>query len=118
MISTERMRKLEVLVLARDIDAVLRFLGFAGCLQLIAEPSQPRELTPDERGIVDLDVKVASLCRFLGVDATPPAGRAQPAGGAQPPWTAKRSSPGPSRCWTRRRTSWTKRRACSRSSSA
>ena len=42
MISSERMRKLEVLVLARDVDAVLRYLGFAGCLQLIAEASQSR----------------------------------------------------------------------------
>ncbi len=76
MISSERMRKLEVLVLARDVDAVLRYLGFAGCLQLIAEASQPRDLTPDERGIADLNAKVASLCRFLGVDTAPPAGSA------------------------------------------
>jgi V/A-type H+/Na+-transporting ATPase subunit I len=79
MISSERMRKLEVLVLARDVDAVLRYLGFAGCLQLIAEASQPRDLTPDERGIADLNAKVSSLCRFLGVTTTPPAGTATPA---------------------------------------
>ncbi len=69
MISTERMRKLEVLVLARDVDEVLRHLGFAGCLQLITEAGPPRELTADERGIVDLNLKITSLCRFLGVDA-------------------------------------------------
>jgi V/A-type H+-transporting ATPase subunit I len=76
MISTERMRKLEVLVLARDVDEVLRYLGFAGCLQLIAEASQPRDLTADERGIADLNLKIASLCRFLGVDAAAPAANA------------------------------------------
>jgi len=81
MISTERMRKLEVLVLARDVDAVLRYLGFAGCLQLIAEASQPRDLTPDERGVADLNLKVASLCRFLGVTPTAPSA---PAGSAPP----------------------------------
>lgn len=74
MISSERMRKLEVLVLARDVDAVLRYLGFAGCLQLITERSQPRDLTPDERAIADLNNKFSSLCRFLGVDAAAPAG--------------------------------------------
>lgn len=79
MISSERMRKLEVLVLARDIDAVLRYLGFAGCLQLIAERSQPRDLTPEERGIADLNSKFSSLCRFLGVDVAPPAGEPAPA---------------------------------------
>ena len=75
MISTERMRKLEVLVLSRDVDEVLRHLGFAGCLQLITEAGPPRELTPDERGIADLKRKITSLCRFLGVDA---AARAAP----------------------------------------
>jgi len=79
MISSERMRKLAVLVLARDIDAVLRYLGFAGCLQLIAERSQPRDLTPEERGIADLNSKFSSLCRFLGVDVAPPAGEPAPA---------------------------------------
>jgi V/A-type H+-transporting ATPase subunit I len=79
MIATERMRKLEVLVLARDVDAVLRYLGFAGCLQLIAEASQARDLTPDERGIADLNAKVSSLCRFLGVEAAAPAGTPPPA---------------------------------------
>jgi V/A-type H+/Na+-transporting ATPase subunit I len=79
MISSERMRKLEVLVLARDVDAVLRYLGFAGCLQLIAERSQPRDLTADERGIADLNNKFASLCRFLGVEAAEPGAGPQPA---------------------------------------
>jgi V/A-type H+-transporting ATPase subunit I len=79
MISTERMRKLEVMVLARDVDGVLRYLGFAGCLQLIAEASQPRDLTPDERGIADLSLKISSLCRFLGVEASTPAGSSPPA---------------------------------------
>ncbi len=79
MISSERMRKLEVLVLARDVDAVLRYLGFSGCLQLIAEATPPRELTPDERGIADLKEKVSSLCRFLGVEPSAPAGGPPPA---------------------------------------
>ncbi|HSV93570.1 MAG TPA: hypothetical protein VLH81_10860, partial [Desulfobacterales bacterium] len=77
MISTERMRKIEVLVLSRDVDEVLRHLGFAGCLQLITEAGPPRELTPDERALVELNLKITSLCRFVGVDAaargtTPP----------------------------------------------
>ena len=92
MISTERMRKLEVLVLSRDVDDVLRHLGFAGCLQLITEAGPPRELTPDERAIVDLNLKVASLSRFLGVDAAA-RGDAPPA-----PIGRERAGPGARRC--------------------
>ncbi len=68
MIVTERMRKLEAMVLRRDVDEVLRYLGFAGCLQLITGGGSPRELAPDERELVDLRGRVEALARFLGID--------------------------------------------------
>ena len=91
MISTERMRKLEILVLSRDVDEVLRHLGFAGCLQLITEAGPPRELTPDERALVEMNLKITSLCRFLGVDAaargaTPPSPTGPPASRRSSGW--------------------------------
>ncbi len=86
MFSTERMKKLELLVLKRDVDDVLRFLGFAGCVQLIADAKEQRELAPDEREIADLKGKVDALARFLGVGpGTPgPKPSAGDAGAARP----------------------------------
>ncbi|MCX7038376.1 MAG: hypothetical protein NT005_04495 [Spirochaetes bacterium] len=74
MLFTERMKKIELLVLKRDVDDVLRYLGFAGCVQLIAENREQRDLTPEEREIADLKGKIDSLARFLGIDAAPAAG--------------------------------------------
>jgi len=65
---TERMKKLEMLIMKKDVDAVMRYLGFAGCLQLIAEGREQRELTAEEREIVDLKIGIESVARFLGVD--------------------------------------------------
>jgi V/A-type H+/Na+-transporting ATPase subunit I len=62
----ERMKKLELLVLKRDVDAVMRYLGFAGCLQLIADGEQT-EPTPAERETAELKVRVDALARFLGI---------------------------------------------------
>jgi len=65
---TERMRKLELLVLKRDMDDVLRYLGFSGCVQLITENRSEKDLDPEEKGIVELKIKVDSVSRFLGID--------------------------------------------------
>jgi V/A-type H+-transporting ATPase subunit I len=65
---TERMRKLELLVLKRDMDDVLRYLGFSGCVQLITENRSEKELDPEEKEIVELKIKVDSIARFLGID--------------------------------------------------
>ncbi len=64
---TERMKKIELLVLKRDMDDVLRYLGFAGCMQLIAEARSEREVNPEEREIADLRGKIESVARFLGI---------------------------------------------------
>jgi V/A-type H+-transporting ATPase subunit I len=66
---TERMKKIELLVLKRDMDDVLQFLGFAGCMQLIAENRGEHELAPEEKEIADLRGKVESIARFLGISA-------------------------------------------------
>ncbi len=68
---TERMKKIELLVLKRDMDEVLRYLGFAGCMQLITENrGEQHELDPAEKEIADLKVKVESIVRFLGISET------------------------------------------------
>ena len=67
MLFMERMKKLELLVLKRDVDEVMRYLGFAGCLQLIVEGGEQTEPTPAEREIAELKGKVDALVRFLGV---------------------------------------------------
>ena len=67
MLFSERMKKIELLVLSRDSDKVLRYLGFAGCLHLIREKGEQRELTPEERDVAELKVKVDALARFLGI---------------------------------------------------
>jgi V/A-type H+-transporting ATPase subunit I len=64
---TERMKKLELLVLKRDMDDVLRYLGFSGCVQLISEDRSDKELDPEEKDIAELKLKVDSISRFLGI---------------------------------------------------
>ncbi|MGA2764118.1 MAG: V-type ATPase 116kDa subunit family protein [Spirochaetia bacterium] len=65
MLFMERMKKLELLVLKRDVDAVMRYLGFAGCLQLIVEGGEQTAATPAEREIAELRTKVDAIARFL-----------------------------------------------------
>ena len=65
MLFMERMKKLELLVLKRDMDAVMRYLGFAGCLQLIVEGGEQTAATPAEREITELRTKVEAIARFL-----------------------------------------------------
>ncbi len=67
MFLMERMKKVELLVLKRDVDGIMRYLGSAGCLQLIAENGEQTEPTPAERDIAELKVRVDALARFLGV---------------------------------------------------
>ena len=68
MLFTERMKKIELLVMKSDTDAVMRYLGFAGCLQMIAEGREQHDLTAEEREIAELKVRLSALGRFLGVD--------------------------------------------------
>jgi V/A-type H+/Na+-transporting ATPase subunit I len=67
MFATERMKKMELLILRRDMDGAMRYLGFAGCVQLISENREQKELSAEEREIADLKVRLQSLARFLGV---------------------------------------------------
>jgi V/A-type H+-transporting ATPase subunit I len=67
MLFTERMKKMELLIMKSDVDTVLRYLGNAGCVQLISEPGEQRELSREEREIAELQVKVESLAHFLEV---------------------------------------------------
>jgi V/A-type H+/Na+-transporting ATPase subunit I len=67
MLSTERMKKIEILIMKRDMDSVMRYLGFAGCVQLITESREQKELSEEEREIADLKVRLQSLARFLGI---------------------------------------------------
>jgi V/A-type H+-transporting ATPase subunit I len=69
MLFTERMKKMELLIMKSDVDRVLRYLGNAGCVQLISETTEQRELSREEREIAELQVKVESLARFLEVPA-------------------------------------------------
>jgi V/A-type H+/Na+-transporting ATPase subunit I len=71
MLFTERMKKIELLILKSDVDRVMRFLGFAGCLQLIAEGREQRETTPEEREMTELKARLVSLGRFLGLPEEP-----------------------------------------------
>ena len=68
MLFTERMKGLELLVLKSDADRVMRYLGFAGCLQLMAEPRESREVAAEERDAAELRLKLQSLAKFLGAD--------------------------------------------------
>ena len=71
MLFTEPMKRVELLVLKSDADSVMRYLGFAGCLQLIAEPRETRELTSEEREAADLRLRIQSLAKFLGLEGQP-----------------------------------------------
>lgn len=72
MLFMEKMTKIELLVLRRDIDGVLRYLGLAGCLQLIAESHEQAEPTPEERQTAELKGKIEAVARFLELDGNPP----------------------------------------------
>ena len=52
-----------------DVDSVLRYLGNAGCVQLITDPGEQRELSAEERELAELQVKVEALAHFLDVPA-------------------------------------------------
>jgi V/A-type H+-transporting ATPase subunit I len=67
MLFTEPMKKIELLVLKTDVDSVMRSLGFAGCVQLIAEARDAHDLSPEEKESADLRVRLQSLARFLQV---------------------------------------------------
>ena len=76
MLFTEPMKSVELLVLKADSDRVMRYLGFAGCLQLISESKEGRTPAPEDKDAADLRLRVQSLARFLGMEA---------ARGAEPP---------------------------------
>jgi V/A-type H+-transporting ATPase subunit I len=67
MLFTEPMKKVEILVLKSDVDAVMRSLGFAGCVQLIAEAREGRSPGAEEQETAELKVRLQSLARFLGL---------------------------------------------------
>ena len=67
MLFTEPMKKVEILVLRSDADRVMRSLGFAGCVQLIAEARESRALSVEEQEATELKVRLQSLARFLGM---------------------------------------------------
>ncbi len=73
MLFTERMKKIELLIMKGDTDSVMRYLGFAGCMQLIAESREQHELSAEDRGIAELKVRLSALARFLGMDDAFPA---------------------------------------------
>jgi V/A-type H+-transporting ATPase subunit I len=75
MLFMEQMKKIELLVLKRDVDEVMRYLGFAGCLQLIAENNEQTEPTPAEREIAELRTKIEALARFLEMPEAPERGQ-------------------------------------------
>jgi len=72
MLFTERMKKMELLIMKDDVDSVVRYLARAGCVQLISEPGEQRELSREEREIAELQIKIESLAHFL--DVTPGSG--------------------------------------------
>jgi vacuolar-type H+-ATPase subunit I/STV1 len=67
MLFTEPMKKIEILVLRSDADRVMRSLGFAGCVQLIAEAREARTPGAEEQEAAELKVRLQSLARFLGM---------------------------------------------------
>jgi V/A-type H+/Na+-transporting ATPase subunit I len=71
MLFTEPMKSVELLVLKTDADRVIRHLGFAGCLQIVSEPREARDLPVEEREAADLRLKIQSLAKFLGVEGQP-----------------------------------------------
>jgi len=79
MLFTERMKKMELLIMKSDVDSVMRYLGNAGCVQLISEPGEQRELSAEEREIAELQAKIESLAHFLDVEARNEGGARGPA---------------------------------------
>jgi V/A-type H+/Na+-transporting ATPase subunit I len=73
---TERMKKVEIVLFREDTEAALRYLGSAGCLQLIAEERGQRDA--EDRELEAAREKLESLARFLGITAAPAGAR--PAG--------------------------------------
>jgi V/A-type H+/Na+-transporting ATPase subunit I len=69
MLFTEPMKKIDLLVMKKDLDAVMRYLGFSGSLQLMSEGHDQRELSREERDMAEMRLKVQSVARFLGVEA-------------------------------------------------
>ena len=69
MLFTERMKRMELLIMKSDVDSVMRYLGNVGCVQLITEPGEQRELSAEERELAELQVKVEALAHFLDVPA-------------------------------------------------
>ncbi len=67
MLFTEPMKKIDLLVLKGDLDTTMRYLGFAGCLQLIAESREQRDVSEEERETAELRMRLQSLARFLGM---------------------------------------------------
>jgi V/A-type H+-transporting ATPase subunit I len=67
MLFTEPMKKIEILVLQRDADSVMRSLGFAGCLQLITESHEGRPAGIDEQQAAELKSRIQAFARFLGI---------------------------------------------------
>jgi len=70
MLFTEPMKSVELLILKSDADRVMRYLGFAGCLQLIAESKEGRLPAPEDHDAADLRLRVQSLGRFLALEGT------------------------------------------------
>jgi V/A-type H+/Na+-transporting ATPase subunit I len=68
---TERMKKVELLVMRTDAASVLRYLGGASCIQLSPESRQSLEPGVDEAGAAVLAEKLQALARFLGVHESP-----------------------------------------------
>ncbi|MGA2642432.1 MAG: hypothetical protein ABSG21_16205, partial [Spirochaetia bacterium] len=61
------MKKVEIMVLRSDADSVMRSLGFAGCVQLIAEAREIGGPGAKEQEAAELKVRLQSLARFLGM---------------------------------------------------
>jgi V/A-type H+-transporting ATPase subunit I len=70
MLFTEPMKKIELLVMKSDTDAVMRYLGFSGSMQLISDGHEQRDLSAEERDVADLKARLLAVSRFLGVDET------------------------------------------------
>jgi len=70
MLFPERMKKIELLVLKSDVNGVMRYLGFAGCMQLIvqAEGSFVTDAISRDTAAAELRLKVESIARFLGIE--------------------------------------------------
>ena len=71
MLFPERMKKIELHVLKSDLDAVMRHLAGAGCMQLISENREGGDAGGEEREAAELLLKVQAIARFLGVDERP-----------------------------------------------